>query len=186
MLEGSLGGPGGARRHWPNQTGYGLCRLALATCPTITRCYPGVEPALRYQLDEERELPVKWSVGILGLVALFALASQSPAQSRKWVAVEDMQRHTCPSQHCGVVGYFFLRETVPVFVTVDGWSRVSVEKTAGCYDGHSIYVEKGPDECSTENGIKQGDFFEWVRSEYLADSRPSEPVKGASELSGRD
>lgn len=129
---------------------------------------------------------VKWSTGVVGLVALFALAPQSSAQSHKWVAVEDIQRHTCPSEGCGVVGFFFFRETVPVFETTDGWSRVSVEKTAGCYDGHSLFVEKGPDECSTENGIEQGEFFEWVRSEYLAESRPSKPVKGASKLSGGD
>lgn len=128
----------------------------------------------------------KCSIGFLGygLAALLAFTAQSTADSRKWVVITDLKRHSCPSAECGVVGRFFFRETVPVYETDDGWSRVSREKSAACYDGASIYVESGPDKCTAENGIISGEFFEWVRSKYLADSEPLKPVKRASELPG--
>jgi hypothetical protein len=112
------------------------------------------------------------------------MTAQSGADSRKWVVVDGLKRFTCPSAECGVVGRFFYRETVPVFETEDGWSRVSGKKSAACYDGASIFVESGPDECTAENGITSGEFAEWVRSKYLADSEPLKPLKRAAGLPG--
>jgi hypothetical protein len=128
----------------------------------------------------------RWRIACLtgSLVTLFALPTSTFADSRMWVAVEDLRRYTCPSVECGVVGRFFFRETIPVFETENGWSRVSREKSAACYDGASSFIEAGPDDCTAENGIVSGEFYEWVRSRYLVGSEPAEQLKRASELPG--
>lgn len=122
------------------------------------------------------------TVGVpgLGVAILLLIAPISLADTRKWVAVEDLERHTCPSDDCGVVGRFFFRESVPVFETQADWSRVSMNKTAACFDGVSLYVETGPDQCSEQNGIREGEFAEWVRTEYLADLEPAQPKQPLS------
>lgn len=99
------------------------------------------------------------------------------ADMRKWVAIEDLKRYTCPSTKCGVVGRFFFGESLLVFETRDGWSRVTHYKSAACFDGKSIFVEAGPDTCSQENGIVQGEFAEWVQSEFLAQERLESPLE---------
>ena len=106
------------------------------------------------------------TVGVpgLGVAILLLIAPISLADTRKWVAVEDLERHTCPSDDCGVVGRFFFRESVPVFETQADWSRVSMNKTAACFDGVSLYVETA----------------EWVRTEYLADLEPAQPKQPLS------
>lgn len=100
--------------------------------------------------------------------------------SRMWVAVEGLQRHTCPSATCGVVGRFFFRESLFVRESLKGWTRVSPYKSAGCYEGRSTYVQAGPDSCSVENGIVQGEFAEWVRSDLLAAKPPETPVPAST------
>lgn len=97
------------------------------------------------------------------------------AEMRMWVAVDGLKRYTCPSEECGVTGRFFFRESLLVHETRKEWSRVTHFRTAGCDDGRSAYVEFGPDECSADNGIIQGEYAEWVRSEYLAERLPEEP-----------
>lgn len=104
------------------------------------------------------------------------LASVARADMRMWVAIDDLKRHTCPSEECGVTGRFFFRESLLVQETQDGWSRVTHYRSAGCYEGKSAYVESGPDECSADNGIVQGEYAEWVKSEFLAEERPKEPL----------
>jgi len=116
--------------------------------------------------------------GIAGLGVLVASAHPSNADMRMWVGIEDLKRHTCPSDTCGIVGRFFFQESVRVFETADGWSRVSNYKSAACFDGTSIYVESGPSDCSTGNGISQGRFAEWVKSQYLVSEHPREPLQG--------
>lgn len=116
--------------------------------------------------------------GAIGLAAVVAgTPSSATADSRMWVAVDDLKRYTCPSPKCGIVGRFFFRETIPVIETSNGWTRVSQPKTAGCYDGNSLYVESGPDDCTPQNGIKEGEFSEWVRSKFLVEVPPSKPMR---------
>jgi hypothetical protein len=91
------------------------------------------------------------------------------AQEQMSIRADDVQRRTCPSVQCGVVGRFFFGESVPAYESVDGWSRVSRYYSAGCYEGRSAYVQHGPNECTEANGIVQGEFAEWVRSEFLAE-----------------
>lgn len=126
---------------------------------------------------------LNWIVGsAFAVIAVAALPAK--ADSRKWVAVENLRRYTCPSEECGVVGRFFFRETVRVFEAANGWSRVSTYKTAGCYDGTSLYVETGPSGCSAENGIADGEFAEWVKTKFLASEPPVEPMKRAPDQIG--
>lgn len=103
-------------------------------------------------------------------------ASVAWAEMRMWVAISGLKRHTCASEDCGVTGRFFFRESLLVYETQDGWSRVTRFRSAGCYDGKSAYVESGRDECSPDNGIVQGKYAEWVKSEFLAKERPAEPI----------
>lgn len=98
------------------------------------------------------------------------------ADMRMWVAAEGPERHTCPSEACGVTGRFFFRESLYVYETQGAWSRVTHFRSAGCNDGVSAYVETGPNECSAENGIVQGKYAEWIKSEFLAKERPEEPI----------
>jgi hypothetical protein len=102
------------------------------------------------------------------VVVAGALPVQVNAQERMVIHVDDVRRRTCPSTECGVVGGFFLGESVPVYETMNGWSRVSGYYSAGRHDGRSAFVETGPVACTEANGIAQGEFAEWVRSEFLA------------------
>ncbi|WP_163269355.1 hypothetical protein [Chelativorans alearense] len=131
------------------------------------------EPGIEFMRNQ-----LSFAYGAVGLAAVVSGAFPALADSRMWVAVEDLRRFTCPSTQCGIVGRFFFRETLPVLETSNGWSRVSRQKAAGCFDGKSLYVESGPSDCTAENGIKQGKFSEWVRSKFLVEDRPSEPMEG--------
>lgn len=96
-----------------------------------------------------------------------------------WVGVEDLRRHSCPSIECGIVGRLFFRESVVVYQTRDGWSRISGYSAAGCHEGKAAFVQSGRNDCSTENGISKGEFAEWVPSKGLAAEKPD----GSQDLS---
>lgn len=113
---------------------------------------------------------------VAGIAALALSSHPAQADTRKWVAVDQLERFTCPSLECGMVGRFFFRESLPVLETKDGWSRVSFYRTAGCFDGKSLYVEAGRAECVEENGIVNGKYSEWVQSQFLAQEPPAKPM----------
>lgn len=113
---------------------------------------------------------------VAGLSTMALHSSPAAGDTRKWVAVDQLERFTCPSTECGIVGRFFFRESLPVLETKDGWSRVSYYRTAGCFDGKSLYVETGRDECVADNGIVNGKYSEWVLSDFLASEAPAEPI----------
>ena len=108
---------------------------------------------------------------------LVAVAGVTPvnAESRMWIDSDASKRRTCPSFECGIIGRFFFRETVVVYETEDGWSRVSEYYSAGCSDGRSAFVDSGRDDCAESNGIRNGEFAEWVRTDFLAATRPDNP-----------
>ncbi len=110
--------------------------------------------------------PLRWSIALAMITGL--LLARAEAQVRMVIHVDDVQRRTCPSMECGVIGRFFSGESVPAYETVNGWSRVSGYYSAGCHDGRSAFVERGPNACTETNGIVGGEFAEWVRSEFLA------------------
>ena len=98
------------------------------------------------------------------------LLAPAAAQERMVIHSDDAKRRTCPSEQCGVIGIgrFFSGESVVVYESADGWSRVSRYYTAGCHEGRSAFVEIGHNECTKANGIEQGEFAEWVKSDFLA------------------
>lgn len=107
------------------------------------------------------------------LVTFVAFIQPVQAESRMWVSGENAKRRSCPSMECGIVGRLFYRETVIVYETDDVWSRVSGYSTAGCYEGESTFVQSGRNDCSEENGISNGKFAEWVRSDFLVSKKPA-------------
>lgn len=106
------------------------------------------------------------------LAALVAFVQPVQAENRMWVAGENAKRRSCPSMECGIVGMLFYRETVIVYETDHEWSRITGYSNAGCYKGVSTFVESGRNDCSKENGISNGKFAEWVRSDFLAPAKP--------------
>jgi len=108
--------------------------------------------------------------------ALAALATvPASAETRMWIKGDGGIRRTCPSMECGAVGRFFPGESVLVYESVDGWSRVSLYYSAGRFDGLSAYVEAGPSNCLPENGIRDGEFAEWTLSETLSATEAGGP-----------
>jgi hypothetical protein len=100
--------------------------------------------------------------------------------NKSWVTSETLERRTCPSENCGIVGLLFFRESTTPFEQKDGWTRISKYYDASCDAGRSRYVEKGNASCVKINGIADGKFAEWVRSEKLSKDRPADPALTAS------
>lgn len=127
-------------------------------------------------------------IGVLGLLGGFLSSLDEPLQIAKrpeavakfWVASDRLNRRTCPSTDCGVVGQFFFREAVQVFERSDGWARVSPYYDASCVNDRSQYVDDGNDRCEPENGIVDGEFAEWASVDFLSEDRPPDPAAGAS------
>lgn len=97
-----------------------------------------------------------------------------------WVTSARLNRRTCPSTNCGVVGRFLFRQSVEEFERRDGWVRVTKYYSASCADGKSNYVDVGDDRCRPENGIVQGQFAEWVSARYLSKQQPPDPAEKAT------
>lgn len=123
-----------------------------------------------------QRLIAKWLfVANLFLIVLPDAASAS----QFWVNTERLNRRTCPSESCGVVGQLFFREAVTVLETRDGWARVTEPYDASCASGRSRYVGSGNSQCSVRNGIVDGRFSEWVLERFLVTTRPADPAAGA-------
>lgn len=104
----------------------------------------------------------------------------SEGHERLWVTSERLNRRTCPSESCGVVGRLFFREGVTVHAERDGWVQISQPYDASCVGGRSEYVDTGNAACDDANGIVDGQFAEWVSMEYLSETRPPDPAADAS------
>ncbi len=97
-----------------------------------------------------------------------------------WVTANELNRRTCPSEECGIVGKLLFREKVQVHEEKDGWVRISKFYDGACNNGRSSFVEEGNDTCSPDNGITEGKLAEWVAKDHLSSTRPSDPGLGAS------
>ncbi len=97
-----------------------------------------------------------------------------------WVISERLNRRTCPSDSCGVVGQFFFREGATILERRDGWARVTEPYDASCVNGRSQYVDTGNASCDPANGISDRKFAEWVSAKYLSETRPPDPAADAS------
>jgi len=62
---------------------------------------------------------------------------------RLWVTSKRLNRRTCPSESCGVLGRLFFREGVTVHDKRDGWARITQTYDASCVGGRSEYVDTG-------------------------------------------
>ncbi len=106
----------------------------------------------------------------------------TPVSSKKlWVTSERLNRRTCPSTDCGVVGQYFFRGAADDFERRNGWVRVSKYYDAACLDGRSQYVDSGNNQCVPKNGISEGKFAEWVSASYLSEKRPPDPAANAKD-----
>lgn len=96
-----------------------------------------------------------------------------------WAATQRSDRHTCPSERCGVVGQLMFRESAHVYERRDGWARISEPYLAGCANGRSDYVDTGNADCVEDNGIVGGRLAEWVQLSTLTETRPADPAQTA-------
>ena len=108
------------------------------------------------------------------------LPQPSDGSERHWVVTPRLERRTCPSQRCGIVGQLFFREGVKLLERKGEWARISEPYHAACEGGRSAYVDKGNAECTAENGIADGKFAEWVLAASLSPDRPADPAETAS------
>lgn len=107
-------------------------------------------------------------------------SAAAEGDERLWVISDRLNRRTCPSESCGVVGQAFFREGVTVREERGGWARITRTYDASCVGGRSEYVDTGNAVCDPANGIVDGQFAEWASVEYLLETRPSDPAAGAS------
>ena len=108
--------------------------------------------------------------------------AESLHNNRYWVTTDRLNRRTCPSTSCGIVGRLFFREAVVVYEIRDGWARISNYYDASCVNGVSQYVDSGNARCLSENGIINGSFAEWVSEQFLSRQRPPDPVADATAI----
>lgn len=107
--------------------------------------------------------------------------SMSEDGGRMWVTSQYLDRHTCASESCGIVGRLFFREAADVLEIDGDWARITDAYDASCVNGISEYVDSGDANCTDENGITDGKFAEWVLVENLAVDRPADPAETAAE-----
>lgn len=117
---------------------------------------------------------------LLTAIAIFVTTKIAVAEPSLWVSADQVTRHTCPSDKCGVVGLLMFREGVESFETKGGWVRVTKSYAASCSGGTSAYVANGNSACIESNGIKNGMFAEWVSKKSLTKNRPADPAEGAT------
>ena len=116
------------------------------------------------------------------LILIATLATLSiPAYAARdsWVTVDNLNRRTCPSSHCGVVGVLKFREKATILEQKNGWARITKYYDASCVNGISRYVDSGNRQCVSGNGINNGTFAEWVSAKYLSPTRPVDPAASA-------
>lgn len=109
-------------------------------------------------------------------------SAEVPADAdRLWVTTPRLERRTCPSQRCGVVGQLFFREAATVLERRGEWARITRSYDAACEGGRSRYVDTGNAACAPANGITDGRFAEWVLAGSLSSNRPPDPAESAAQ-----
>lgn len=114
-------------------------------------------------------------------VVLLGLAQPVFADSDAWVNVDRLNRRTCGSENCGIVGKLLFREKVVKLQEENGWVRITKYYDANCVGGISQYVDAGNNKCDANNGIEGGAFAEWVSASGLSGTRPADPSQNAEE-----
>lgn len=101
-------------------------------------------------------------------------------EGKMWVTAERIDRHTCPSISCGVVGTLDFREAASVEERKGEWVRITRPYDASCTGNRSEYVDKGKASCTPDNGIVDGKFAEWAEAKHLSVTRPADPAETAA------
>lgn len=90
-----------------------------------------------------------------------------------WINGDGVDKHSCPSPECGVVGQLSFRDPVDVYDMDGGWVRVSPARKALCVNGRTRFIKKGSDLCDPSNGIEGGTYYDWIPADYLSRGLPS-------------
>jgi len=107
---------------------------------------------------------------------------QSSSNADKmWVTSQYLDRHTCPSKNCGVVGRLMFRESANVLETQGEWVRITDNYDASCVGAVSEFVDSGNAQCVPQNGVTDGQFAEWVLASSLSKDRPADPAETAAQ-----
>ena len=108
----------------------------------------------------------------------------------KWIVGEKVNIRSCPSTSCGKTGWVADGSKVTVYEEKLGWTRISEYIDAQCISGESALIDSGDNSCSRENGVTANKLARWVKSEFLASSKPvivDEPDDcGGLDLTGSD
>ena len=121
--------------------------------------------------------------------SLAALPTQESKDSdstvKHWVISDRLNRRTCPSIQCGIVGVLFYRDGVSVKEIKDGWARVTDYQKDGCLSSSTTrFVYEGNHDCSEANGFREdGSFAQWVSTQFLSTTKPPDPGLGETGLS---
>ncbi len=130
-------------------------------------------------------MKIIFKLALIGTMAftglnLTALPTLSQEEVKYWVTTERLNRRTCPSQSCGIVGKFFFRDGVSIYEQKNGWGRMSRYYNVACEGGKNVYVDSGNSKCDSSNGVIDGQHAEWVAMQYLSKTRPADPAEGAT------
>ena len=117
---------------------------------------------------------------VIIFITFFFISLPVYAQKNAWVSVDSLNRRTCPSSSCGIVGILKYREKVTISERKKGWVRITKYYDAACSNGYSQYVDEGNKVCKPSNGIKNGIFAEWVFAKHLVNKQPADPALKAS------
>jgi hypothetical protein len=113
-------------------------------------------------------------------LVIASLTAPAGAATDAWVTTDRLNRRTCPSEKCGIVGMLMFREKVTILEENAGWARVTKYYNASCSNGNSDFVDTGNKTCSQANGIVNGQLAEWVSMTHLSKTRPDDPGAGAT------
>jgi hypothetical protein len=117
---------------------------------------------------------------IILCLLLVAFNSGSHAANDYWVKSDRQNRHTCPSEQCGIIGQLFFREKAAVYEMKGSWGRITGVYDASCEGGRSEFVDSGNATCTPDNGITDGKFAEWALMSSLDSVHPPDPAEKAS------
>ncbi len=109
-----------------------------------------------------------------------AAVAEGGAFEQYWTTVERLDRRTCATRSCGVVGQLMFRESAHVYEIADGWARITNPYDGSCVGGRSEYVDRGTADCGEANGFVDGKFAEWVELSGLSTERPVDPAESAA------
>lgn len=101
-----------------------------------------------------------------------------------WIGVRSLDRHSCASETCGVVGQHFFAERVDIMEVSGAWARITRPYDASCKSGRSEYISGGNSVCDSANGITHGKFAEWVERAGLTTTEPTEPAEPSASDTG--